>query len=276
VEPQIRAQASRVEGEIAAKMRALDVRQKAEAAWRRAFEPVQIADNIWLQMSPQSVAFAGIHTRSDIFEGAIEFSGPVKTEFSGAAPPSSPTPLPAPGTDVTEPGHFEFLVPIPLDYQIIREAVRPIASDAFHMSIQDVDVYPSDGNLIIGVKFAGPPSGVDVNSDGWAYLPVRMRTEGSEPVLQLDNSAAVSPSAGAGANQPSLLADMVHRVTVNYKPQIEELLQRLNTKLNRDLGNGFRSEGHFSAAGVERIWLPKDRVQLVIRVAGDLGISFAP
>jgi hypothetical protein len=36
VEPQIRAQSRRVEGEVAAKMRAIDVRRKAETAWRHA------------------------------------------------------------------------------------------------------------------------------------------------------------------------------------------------------------------------------------------------
>jgi hypothetical protein len=159
VEPQILTQSRRVEDEVAAKLRAIDVRQKAETAWRRAFEPVQIADNFWLQMLPQNVAFAGVHTRTDILEGAIEFSGPVKTVFSGTAPPSSPTPLPALEADVAQPGHFQLLVPISLDYQVIREAVQPIASDAFQTPVQDVDVYPSDGSLIVGVKFASAPSG---------------------------------------------------------------------------------------------------------------------
>jgi hypothetical protein len=61
VEPQIQAQSRRVEGEVTAKMRAIDVRAKAEDAWRRAFTPVQIADSTWLRMTPQSVALAGLH-----------------------------------------------------------------------------------------------------------------------------------------------------------------------------------------------------------------------
>ena len=115
VEPQIQAQSRRVEGEVAAKMRAIDVRAKAEAAWRRAFTPVQIADSTWLRMTPQSVAFAGLHSTSDVLEGAIEFSGPVETDFGATAPTASPTPLPPLGSDVSDPGHFEFLLPLTLE-----------------------------------------------------------------------------------------------------------------------------------------------------------------
>ena len=86
VEPQIQAQSRRVEGDVAAKMRTIDVRKKAEAAWRHAFTPVQIADSTWLRMTPQSVAFAGLRTTSDVLEGAIEFSGPVETDFGATAP----------------------------------------------------------------------------------------------------------------------------------------------------------------------------------------------
>jgi hypothetical protein len=103
VEPQIQAQSRRVEGEVAAKLKAIDVRQKAEIAWQRAFTPVQIADSTWLRMTPQSVAFAGLRTTSDVLEGAIEFSGPVETDFGGTAPAVSPTPLPQLGSDVTDP-----------------------------------------------------------------------------------------------------------------------------------------------------------------------------
>ena len=73
-------------------MRAIDVRAKAETAWRHAFTPVQIADSTWLHMTPQSVAFTGLHSTSDVLEGAIEFSGPVQTDFGATAPAVNPTP----------------------------------------------------------------------------------------------------------------------------------------------------------------------------------------
>jgi hypothetical protein len=117
---------------------------------------------------------------------------------------------------------------------------------------------------------------VDVNSDGWIYLPVRVRSEGGDPVLQLDNLASSSAAGGEGTNLSPALAGLVRKVTVNYGPQTEQLLQQLNAKLNRDLGNGLRSEGHFDAAGVEHVSLLKDGVQLVIRIAGDLSITYTP
>lgn len=49
-------------------MRVIDVPQKVEVAWH-AFTRVQIADNTWLRMTPQSVAFFGLRTTSDVLEG---------------------------------------------------------------------------------------------------------------------------------------------------------------------------------------------------------------
>src|ERR1700733_5950406 len=278
VEPQIQAQSRRVEGEVAAKLKAIDVRRKAEIAWRQAFTPVQIADSTWLRMTPQSVAFAGLRTTSDVLEGAIEFSGAVETDFGGTAPAVSPTPLPQLGSDVTNPGHFEFLVPLTLSYQVLREAIQPVASQAFNTSVKDVDVYPSNSKLVIGLQFDSPPAGVDATSDGWVYMTAQLKPDAAgTDTLVLDGAQLVSGSPNGSVFDISTILDAARqKVLSDFKPQYGAVLQQANAKLTRDLGNGFRSQGSFKSATIEKVLLRKDNIEVVVRATGTLRVVYTP
>jgi hypothetical protein len=277
VEPRIQAQSHRVEGEVAAKMRAIDVRQKAETAWRHAFTPVQIVDNTWLRMTPQSVAFSGLRTTSDVLEGAIEFSGPVETDFGGTAPAVSPTPLPQLGSDVTHPGRFDFLVPLTLSYQVLREAIQPVASQVFNATVKDVNVYPSSGKLVIGLQFDSPPAGVDATSDGWIYMTAQSKPDAAGTTLTLDGAQLVSSTQNGSAFDISKILDAARqKVLADYKPRYDAVLQQANAKLTRDLSNGFRSQGSFTSANVEKVLLLKDKIEIVVRATGTLRVVYTP
>jgi hypothetical protein len=277
VEPQIRAQSRRIEGMVAAKMRAIDVRQKAETAWRHAFTPVQIADSTWLRMTPQSVAFAGLHSTSDVLEGAIEFSGPVETDLGGTAPAVDPTPLPPLSSDVVDPGHFEFLVPLTLSYQVLREAIQPVASQAFNATVKDVDVYPSNGALVIGLQFDSPPAGVDATSDGWIYMTAQLKRDAAGSALTLDGAQPGAGNASGSTLDVSKILDAARqKVLAEYKPQYDAVLQHANAKLTRDLGDGFRSHGSFTSAAVEKVLLLKDNIEVVVRATGTLRVVYTP
>jgi hypothetical protein len=277
VEPQIRAQGRRVESEVAAKMRAIGVQQKAESAWRHAFTPVQIADSTWLRMTPQSVAFAGLHTTSDVLEGAIEFSGPVDTYFGGTAPSVNPTPLPQLGSDITDPGHFEFLVPLTLSYQVLREAIQPVASQTFNATVKDAGVYPSSGKLIIGLQFDNPPAGVDVTTDGWVYATTQLKLDAAGGTLRLDGAQLVSGTPKGNTFDFSKIFEAVRqKVLADYKPQYDAVLQQANAKLARDLGNGFRSQGSFTSANVDKVLLLKEKIEIVVRATGTLRVVYSP
>jgi hypothetical protein len=277
VEPQIQAQSRRVEGEVAAKMRAIDVRRKAETAWRHAFTPVRIADSVWLRMTPESVTFAGLHSTSDVLEGAIEFSGPVETDFGGTAPAVNPTPLPQLSSDVAAPGHFEFLIPLTLSYQVLREVIQPAASQAFNAAVKDVDVYPSNGKLVIGLQFDSPPAGVDATSDGWVYMIAQPKADAGGTTLTLDGAQLLTGSPNGSTVDVSKIFDAARqKVLSNYKPQYDAMLQQANAKLTRDLGNGFRSQGSFTSANIDKVVLLKDSIEIVARATGTLRVVYTP
>jgi hypothetical protein len=228
-------------------------------------------------MTPESVAFAGLHTTNDVLEGAIEFSGPVETDFGGTAPAVNPTPLPQLGSDVADPGRFEFLVPLTLSYQILREVIQPVASQAFNTTVKDVDVYPSNGKLVIGLQFDTPPAGVDATPDRWVYTAAQLKPDAAGTTLALDGAQLLAATPNATTLDISKIFDAARqKVLADYKPQCDAVLQQADAKLTRDLGNGFRSHGSFTSASVDKVVLLKDGIEVVVRAAGTIHLVNTP
>ncbi len=90
VEPRIRDQLARIKTEFEAKVRALDVRGKAE--FRPGAKPSKQCRSSTrrqsvLQTTPQSMAFSGIRVRSDMLEGSVEIRETTET-LIGSQPPT--------------------------------------------------------------------------------------------------------------------------------------------------------------------------------------------
>jgi hypothetical protein len=66
------------------------------------------------------------------------------------------------------------------------------------------------------------------------------------------------------------------KVLSNYKPQYDAMLQQANAKLTRDLGNGFRSQGSFTSANIDKVVLLKDSIEIVARATGTLRVVYTP
>ena len=151
-EPRIRSQLAVVREHALAAARRLDLRDKAATAWRHAFEPIQLSDSpaVWLQMTPQSVSFAGMRANSRTLRGSIELSGTAQTIVGQDPPAVTATALPTLGDDVSTSGAFDVILPVRVGYDVLRDkltqviaAMPPVAG----ISVKDVDVYPSSGKL---------------------------------------------------------------------------------------------------------------------------------
>jgi hypothetical protein len=185
--------------------------------------------------------------------------------------------LPELGSDVTDPGHFEFLLPLTLSYQVLREAIQPIAAQALNASVKDVDVYPSNGKVVIGLQFDSPPASVDATSGGWVYMTVQLKPGAAGNTLTFDGAQLVSGTPNGGTLDKSKILDAARqKVLADYKPQYDAVLNQANAKLTRDLGNGFRSHGSFTSADVEKVLLLKDNIEVVVRATGTLRVVYTP
>ena len=73
-----------------------------------------------------------------------------------------------------------------------------------------------------------------------------------------------------------MLDALRQKVLADYKPKYDAVLQQANAKLTRDLGNGFKSEGSFTSAKVQKIVLQKDNIEIIAQATGTLRVVYTP
>src|ERR1700760_4977615 len=124
-EPRIREELGVVRGRALAAARRLDLHDKAATAWRHAFEPVQLSDNpeVWLQLTPQNAAFAGVRAEGKVLRGSLELSGSAETVVGQHPSAVTATALPSLGRDVSEPGAFDVILPVRIGYDVLKDRI---------------------------------------------------------------------------------------------------------------------------------------------------------
>nr|AWM05581.1 DUF4403 domain-containing protein [Bradyrhizobium symbiodeficiens] len=277
-EPRIRTQLARVRERALAAARRLDLHDKAAKAWRDAFEPIELSNNpqVWLQLTPQSASFAGVRADSGMLRGSLELSGSAETVVGREPPAITPTELPSLGREVSEPGTFDVILPVRVGYDVlkdkIRQAVNAVAPVA-GLSVQDVDVYPSSGKLVLGLRVA---KASDTNADAgqWIYLTGGLQVDADGHAVRFSDLAADVNDEGLASLVNPLVAQLRDKMSVDYGVAYENLLNAANAKLNRPLEDGFRMEGHLSSAKLEKVYLPADGIVIALRASGDLTILY--
>lgn len=281
VEPKIRAQLSRVQRDAVSAIRALDVRDKADRAWRKAFTPVQLVEQppVWLQITPQSVAFSGVRAEGRVLEGSLEIFGTTQTTIGAESPANTPTPLPPLGDDVAEPGRFDVIVPVGIDYSAIRQQMQQAVNSNAGQGgpgFSDVEIYPSAGKLVVGLRLAAS------GSDGqWVYLTATPKADDSSQTVQFPDLALQGDAATAGSSDvaalfgnPAFLQTLQQRLATGYQSEHDRIIASVNAKLTRPLGDGFRSEGQLTSAGVERIVLTQAALRIDLRATGKMRLLY--
>ena len=277
-EPRIRSQLAVVREHALAAAHRLDLHDKAATAWRHAFEPIQLSDSpaVWLQMTPQSVSFAGMRANAKTLSGSIEFAGTAQT-IVGQAPPSvTATPLPTLGRDVEAPGAFDVILPVRIGYDVLKDrltqaiaAMPPVAG----ISVREIDVYPSSGKLVVGLRVAKAAE-ADPNAGKWVYLSGAIQVDADGRSIRLSNVGVMTDDEGLAPLIDPIAAQLGSKLNVDYGIAYDNLLNAANAKLNRPLKDGYRMEGSLSSAGLQSVSLPADGVVIALRASGDLKILY--
>jgi hypothetical protein len=278
-EPSIRKQLGRIRLRAEEAARRLDLHNKATQAWAQAFQPIQILQDpqVWLQVTPASAAFAGVHANAKDLSGSLELTGTVQTLVGQAPSDPTPTPLPPLGDDVKGPGTFDILLPVRVNYDALRDKImQAAATSKAGAIIKDIQVYPSSGKLVIGVRIA-KSSETDPAAGEWFYLSGALNVDPGQQSVRISDLAGNSslPDGSEAAQiQNEILGQLKEIPDVSYGVAYQNLLNAANERLNRPLKNGFRMEGQLSTAKLENIQLLAGSVSIALRVSGDLKILY--
>ena len=278
-EPSIRRQLGRIRVEAREATRRLDLHDKAAKAWEQAFQPVQLALDpaIWLQVTPASPGFAGVHADAKTLSGSLELTGTAQTLVGEAPPTVTATPMPQLGNTVGEPGTFELLLPVRVSYDALRDKImQAIAGSDAASIVKDMQIYPSSGKLVIGVRVAKPGDS-DPTAGEWLYLSATPSVDAGPQSLRIANLVADSllPEGSPAAQLQNRLLDRLKQMPdIPYGAAYQSLLKAANEHLNRPLKNGFRMEGELTSAKLDSIQLLADGVSIALRASGNLRILY--
>jgi len=278
-EPSIRKQLERIRSHAQEAERRLDLHDKAAKAWEQAFQPIQISQDppVWLQITPASAAFAGVHAGAKDLSGSLEFTGTAQTLVGQAPAPVTPTPLPPLGNDVGEPGTFDVLLPVRVNYDALRDRImQAVTASKAGAIVKEIQIYPSSGKLVIGVRVAKSADS-DPAAGEWLHLSGALNVDPGQQSVRISNLAGDSslPDGSEAAQiQNEILGQLKEIPDVSYGVAYQNLLNAANERLNRPLKNGFRMEGQLSSARLDSIQLLADGLSIALRVSGDLKILY--
>ncbi|MFT3733286.1 MAG: DUF4403 family protein [Hyphomicrobium sp.] len=264
-EPAINRELGRVKERVEANVRSLDVREKAEGVWQRMFTPVQLSESprLWLQITPQSVAFSGLRATGRVLEGSLAISGQAVASIGQAPPAVQPTPLPALSGDVSAPGEFDVAVPIDLTFATIETAWRDALASDTQLSgagLKGLNVSSADGKLVIRLQLP------DANTPVTLSAEPKAGEEGQTIELE-----GVTPAANLGVplNVDALQA-LHDSLSVSFKDRIDAVLASANQRLNQQLSDGFHREGKLELGGPVSIAVLPDRIRITANARGHL------
>ncbi len=264
-EPAIDRQLALVKERIAANVRSLDIREKAERVWQQMFYPVQLSDKpgLWLQVTPRSVAFSGLNATDQVLQGALELSGTAEASIGAAPAPVQPTPLPALGGDVSAPGAFDVAAPVDLSFDTMASAWQSaLASNPQFADgkLKGIEISPSDGKLAISLHLADSRAGRDAPA-----LLVVPKSGADAQTIEFD-----SVGADGGAPAPFDLESLRQSFGAAIKDRFDAIMASANQRLNEKLANGFRREGHLDIGKPVSIAVLSDRVRVTANAHGYL------
>jgi hypothetical protein len=278
-EPSIRKQLGRIRAHAQEAARRLDLHDKAAKAWEQAFQPVQISQDpaVWLQIVPASAAFAGVHAYAKDLSGSLKLTGTAQTLVGQAPSAVTPTPLPPLGNDISQPGTFDILLPVHVNYDALRDKImQAVAASKAGPIVKEMQIYPSSGKLVIGVRVA-KPGDTDPAAGEWLYLSGALNVDPAQQSIRISNLAGDSslPEGSVATQLQNQLLDQLKDIPdIGYGLAYQNLLNAANERLNRPLKNGFRMEGQLATAKLDSIQLLADGVSIALRVSGDLKILY--
>jgi hypothetical protein len=211
-----------------------------------------------------------------VLSGSLELSGSAETVVGQQPAAVTPTALPALGHEVNAPGSFDVILPIHVGYDVLKDKITQaigMLPAVPGLSVRDVDVYPSSGKLVIGLRIAKTADS-DPNAGRWIYLTGAIQVDADGHAVHLsDLNVVVNDEELSPIIQP-IMAQLNDKMSVDYGIAYQNLLNAANQKLTRPLKDGFRMEGHLDSAKLEKLYLPADGLTIAFRASGELKILY--
>lgn len=172
---------------------------------RSRLSPQWHALSISIERSGQPSLFLNIEPKAAGLSGLIAEDNAIKlvarltatTVLSPSEIPTTPTALPPLGKASGDHGYLDVNLHAIAPYDFLRTELatslkgkifsQDIASGAITIRIEDVDLYPSNGSLVVGLKIEARTPGRWFNTAGWVYLSGKPMPVHDGKAISVDN-----------------------------------------------------------------------------------------
>lgn len=269
----------------------IDLRSKAAAAWAALFEPILINKdhNVWIRMSPRTVAYSGLNATGGIVTASVAVETLVETRIGKKPAAFTTSPLPNLQSAVPKAGNFTFFVPVIVDYEAIETEIETALSKGkqwnpipgrpeVKINVLDAKVYPSNGKVVVGLRVKADFPGQALDTQGWVYILGIPRIDNATKTIRVEKFEVSTETDSKMLNMIStlfntgpLLYIIEKHATFSFEAQQKELLEKANVALNKKVGD-MRIIGAISTADVADIKLEKSGFRLELRAAGHVKV----
>jgi hypothetical protein len=297
IDPEIHQALGQLQSTLAERIQDLQLRQSAEALWKKAYEPVRVSSNpdIWVRFTPKAIGLSGISSDDQALTITLMAAGTTET-FVGPKPAPGPvTPLPPLSKELPEDG-FAFYLPIYADYSAATSVLKQLLEvgkaqlldvpklGSTQVTFTDVTLYPTTGGAIaLGVSLRAKPPQQWLTTSGKLWVTGKMKVDNAAQKLEvdgLDYGAATDNSAAnllvSIAKLDVIKSKIEAALTYDFSKQYASALQRANAALNQSLPDGVTLSGAITHALVDQIAATPHGIYMGMDVLGNVRVQATP
>ena len=273
----------------------LELRDRAEEAWREIQEPVKVSDSpdLWLSASPVSVTLPPLDLHSDrvVLEARLDTRLALDTRKPGKASPAGLPPV-STGAGEAKASGFTLQLPVFLGYEAVnRELGQRLSGHRVPMgqgrtvTIEKIAVSPNGDRLVLAVAIRAV-EGAGIFSSrkaGTIYVTGIPKWDKSRQVVRLDRldydegTTRGLLRTAAWVARPLLLEKLKEASVFPLAEPAEEARKALSGLLEkREVGSGLAFGGSARQVALESVAVTEEGLALLVRAEGTASLQWSP
>ncbi len=264
-------------------------------------KPIQLfsAPDVWLQISPKEISCSKIDTQDDILRASFSIVANMQALFGKKPKPLPPSSSTASvDVQVAEGKKSVLRLPIILGYASIKEKLKKVfkrgqkwepleGEPTYRWTVTDVDVYPSGENLVVGVFFiADSPI---VEGPVKVYMRGKPVIDNMQRIVRIKNPDFTITKKGISiwkglwwkwkglwwkSKIEEIKEKVVSKLSYSFGDRVDKLVDDVNGKLKKDLGNGVKNQGTLNYKKVDQLLMLREGIYLSTILEGKFEITF--
>ena len=256
-------------------------------------EPIKLssAPDAWLRIGPKAISFSKIHTQGNILRANLSIVANMEAVLGKRPKPLPPSSLTEVGVQVAQGNKSVLRLPIILEYVSLKRELKKVlkigqkwapiqGKPNYYWTVKDVEIYPSRENLVVGIDFiADSPR---VNGSVTAYMIGKPVIDNEQRIVRVKNPDFIVERIDGMSSKIFLWfgQDQIRKELVSalssypFGDIADRRINEVNRKLNRDFGNGVKSQGTLNYKKVDKVVMLENGIYLGTILEGKLEITF--